>query len=158
MSGKLVSLILIISAVFGGISLYYLQVYYYYSYIDETSEDFRIKVLSKNSGLYETVKFNHFEGINGDNSPLKFKSCFNLTEVEKIKSISVKVAKPVPLTAPAWFSCFNAKSLGKSLESGEAFAVISEKNIFSGIDRVLAFYNDGRAFSWHQLTDEQVRE
>ena len=154
MNGKLVGLILIISAFFGGGILYYLQVYHYYSYIDESTEDFSIRVLSKNSGLYEVVKFDQFEGINGDNSPLNFKSCFNLMEVERIKKISVKFIKPIPLTAPAWFTCFNAQSLGKSLETGEAFAVISEKNIFSGIDRVLAFYNDGRAFSWHQLTDK----
>tara|TARA_Y100000739_G_C20605602_1_gene465414 strand:+ start:1304 stop:1777 length:474 start_codon:yes stop_codon:yes gene_type:complete len=157
MSGKLVGLILLISTFIGGISLYYLQVYYFYEKIDETSENFKIRVLSKGSDLYETVKVENFNGIDGKNSPLKYKSCFKLSDVERVGSIGVKVLKPIPLTAPAWFSCFNAKKIGLALENGEARAVISEKNIFLGIDRVLAFFNDGSAFAWHQLSKKNVK-
>ena len=157
MSGKLVGLILLITTFVGGISLYYLQVYYFYEKIDETSKNFKIRVLSKERALHESINVQSFYGIDGKNSPLKYKSCFKLLDVERVKRVGVKVLEPVPLTAPAWFSCFDAKKIGLSLENGEAQAVISERNIFPGIDRVLGFYPDGRAFAWHQFRKKNVK-
>lgn len=158
MSGKLVGLMLIITTFIGGISLYYLQVYYFYEKIDETSENFNIRVLSNESGLHKSIRVENFNGIDGKNSPLKYKSCFKVLEVELVENIGVKVLKPIPLTAPTWFSCFDAKKIGLALEKGEAQAVVSESNIFFGIDRILAFFKDGRAFSWHQLNNKMSSE
>jgi hypothetical protein len=158
MSGKLVGSLLIITTLIGGISLYYLQVHYFYKKIDETSPNFKIRILSKESGLYEFVKYENFNGIDGNNSPLKFKGCFNLLDVKRVESIGVNVLKPIPLTAPNWFTCFDAVKIGMALEVGEARAVISERNIFTGVDRVVAFFGDGKAFSWHQLNNEILSE
>ena len=57
----------------------------------------------------------------------------------------------VPLNAPNWFGCFDAASIGEDLEEGQAFAFLSERNITYGIDRVVAVYDDGRAYAWHQI-------
>ena len=40
------------------------------------------------------------------------------------------------------------------MERGEALAFLSQHDIASGVDRVVAVYPDGRAFAWHQLNDE----
>jgi len=46
--------------------------------------------------------------------------------------------------------CFDAGVLHKDLMSGTAIAFVGEKNIQPGIDRVIAVYDDGRAYVWHQ--------
>ena len=57
----------------------------------------------------------------------------------------------VPLTGPKWFDCYDAETIGADLEAGTAIAFLSEFNITYGIDRVIAVYDDGRAYIWHQL-------
>ena len=59
----------------------------------------------------------------------------------------------VPLIAPNWFDCFDAKQLGSDLEKGIALAFLGEENITYGIDRIVAVYDDGRAYAWHQIND-----
>ena len=56
-----------------------------------------------------------------------------------------------PLVAPRRFDCFDAETIAKALESGEALAFLSEPEIHPGVDRVVAVFADGRAFAWHQL-------
>jgi len=56
--------------------------------------------------------------------------------------MNVKVSNRNPLTAPSWFECFNAREIGEAINSGKAIAFISELNVHSGVDRVVAFFND----------------
>ena len=64
------------------------------------------------------------------------------------------LADAVPLTGPKWFDCYDAVEIGEALETGEAIAFLSERNIHDGIDRVIAVFPDGRAFAWHQLNEK----
>jgi len=57
----------------------------------------------------------------------------------------------VPLEAPGWFDCYDARDIGAALETGEAVAFLGESNVVYGIDRVVAVFRDGRARSWHQI-------
>ena len=48
MKGKIVVLILLISTIFGGVSLYYLQVYYFYTVLDGSDPELKVTVLLRN--------------------------------------------------------------------------------------------------------------
>lgn len=154
MKGKIVVLILVISTILGGVSLYYLQVYYFYTVLDGSDPQLKVTVLLRKEKTTESIDFYDFKGIDADNSPLKYRSCFNIVDIGRIKSISIPVLDPVPITAPHWFPCFKAKDLGLDIEKGRVEVILSEQDIFTGIDRVLAFYPDGRAYSWHQLNNK----
>lgn len=50
--------------------------------------------------------------------------------------------------------CFDAETLNEDLHIGHAVAFWSEKNTKPGVDRVIAVYDDGSAFVWHQKNNE----
>ena len=50
--------------------------------------------------------------------------------------------------------CFNAENLNEDLHIGHAVAFWSKKNTKPGVDRVIAVYDDGSAFVWHQKNNE----
>ena len=56
-----------------------------------------------------------------------------------------------PLTAPAWFDCFDAAEVGLALEEGRALAFLGTFNVQYGIDRIVAVTEDGKGFVWHQI-------
>jgi hypothetical protein len=60
-------------------------------------------------------------------------------------------ADATPRTAPGWFDCFDAAAIGAALESGEAQALLSVKDLRYGIDRVIAVLPDGRGYAWHEI-------
>ncbi len=57
----------------------------------------------------------------------------------------------VPLNAPGWFGCFDAEEIGEALRRGTAEAIVSRRNEPYGIDRLIAIFPDGRAYSWQQI-------
>ncbi len=95
-----------------------------------------------------------FSGVDADSSPLRFRGCFTTPLSLAILSETYKVyPDATPLNAPNWFDCFNAAQIGEDLETGNAVAFLSERDIEAGIDRVVAVYPDGRAYAWHQLNE-----
>ena len=112
----------------------------------------------KDNGAYDRIKVSQFIGIDADSSPLKFRGCFS-TDVNNnyLKELYVEAYKPNPLTAPSWFECFNAREIGEAINSGKAIAFISELNVHSGVDRVIAFFNNGKAYAWHQLNEKYTK-
>lgn len=142
---------IVMSALIAGIALYYLQVYAYYTEV--TAEDAGgVELVSIHTGAPEPILFADFRAIDSDSSPLRYRACFTtanslglLTETYEIYD------EAVPLTAPAWFDCFDAKAVGAALETGEAVAFLSRENIRYGFDRVVAVFPDGRGVVWHQI-------
>ena len=47
-----------------------------------------------------------------------------------------------------------AETVGKALENEQAIAYLAQANIHDGVDRVVAIFDDGRAFAWHQLNEK----
>ena len=70
MKGKIVVLILLIFTIFGGVSLYYLQVYYFYTVLDGSDPELKVTVLLRKDKTTESIDFYDFKGIDADNSPL----------------------------------------------------------------------------------------
>ncbi len=149
MTGKwIVGGIVAIAAV-AGAAMYYLQVYYYYDPVPAASQEIRLTPLS---GLPEAIPAEGIEAIDASSSPIRFRACFAVPVSLAMLSETYRVYDTAePLTAPGWFSCFDAAAIGAALEEGTAIAFLGEENIVYGIDRVVAVTQDGRGYAWQQI-------
>ena len=153
MNGKLIGGFIALSGLIAGVAIYYLQVYGFY---DEVApEDLEISLTLAATGALEALEASEVQAIDGDSSPLKFRACFK-TSVENavLRDTYVAAEKPVPLTAPGWFDCFDAEAIGAALEAGQAQAYLGQAEVRDGVDRVVAIMEDGRGFAWHQLNEK----
>lgn len=156
MSGKIYASIIVIAAIVGGGLMYYMQVYAYYDEVrigDETQAGIvDVRLIGLVSEQSEEILFEDFEAVNSVASPLGFRACFTTPHSQAMLSETyVTYEGAEPLTGPGWFKCYDAMEVGLALETGEAMAFLSQENINDGVDRVIAFFPDGRGFIWHQL-------
>lgn len=159
MNGKIPATVIAVIAVIAGIAIYYLQVHAYYQPVLISNDPSvtgatRIELTSIVSGEPEVILAENFEGIDATSSPLRFRGCFTTPmSLGMLSETYVSYEKAVPLITPGWFECFDPEDIGAKLETGEALAFLSHKNIADGVDRIVAVFPDGRAFVWHQLND-----
>ncbi len=144
MNGRLLVTVLLACALAAGAAMYYLQVYAFYTRLDSATVDLRVT----RDGTAEPLATTTLEAIDATSSPIRFRACFNT-------ATTADTADPypgaTPLTAPGWFSCFDADRIGDDLEAGRARAVLGQRDVTWGIDRVLALYPDGAGFAWQQI-------
>jgi hypothetical protein len=153
-NGKLVGGAIVLSALVAGLGVYYAQVYAFYKPIDASAPSAEIRMVTIEDETPEVILTEGFSGVDADSSPLRFRGCFTTPLSLAILSETYKVyPDATPLNAPNWFDCFNAAQIGEDLETGNAVAFLSERDIEAGIDRVVAVYPDGRAYAWHQLNE-----
>ncbi|MEZ5912598.1 MAG: DUF6446 family protein [Paracoccaceae bacterium] len=153
MNGKLISGFIVMIAIVAGAALYYLQVYAFYEPVAFRPGD-TIDLVPITGGAPEPMLVEHFEGIDADSSPLRFRGCFTTPMSLAMLTETFEVYDGAdPLTGPGWFSCYDAGAIGAALQTGEAVAFLSQRDIAPGVDRVVAVYPDGRAFAWHQLNE-----
>ena len=146
-SGRwLVLAILLVTAAFAG-AQWWFQTRAYYTPIEAAD-----MVATTLTGEVIPLAPRDFQGIDAETSPLRFRACFTL-DPEGLADAGRGAAydDAVPLNAPGWFECFDAAAIGQALEAGEARAVLAEREILDGVDRVLALFPDGRVYGWHQL-------
>ncbi|MEM9709477.1 MAG: DUF6446 family protein [Pseudomonadota bacterium] len=150
MSGKIVGIVILVSALLAGAGIYWTQVYAFYETVaDEVAE---VALTGVVSGLAEPVPFENFEAIDADSSPLRYRACYDIgLSLAALSETYELYDNAVPLEAPGWFSCFDADEVGSALETGAALAFLGEANVVYGIDRVVAVFREGRARSWHQI-------
>ena len=152
MSGKLLGIIIVSIALIAGAAVYYLQVYAYYGAVSAETAQIRLMPLANEEP--EEIIVTEFEGIDADSSPLRFRACFTTPLSQAMLTETYQVyGAAEPLVAPSWFDCFDATEIGEALVRGEAIAFLSERDIADGVDRVVAVFDDGRAFAWHQLNE-----
>ncbi|WP_299560889.1 DUF6446 family protein [uncultured Sulfitobacter sp.] len=152
MSGKIVGIVILISSLIAGATLYYLQVYGFYSEVSAPADG--IVLTSIASGDAEVIPFENFQAIDADSSPIRYRACFDtpyslalLTETfEMVEGVS-------PRNAPGWFGCFDAEAIAGELKAGTALTFMGQKNVAYGVDRVVAITSDGRGYAWHELND-----
>ncbi|RLL72980.1 DUF6446 family protein [Paenirhodobacter hankyongi] len=155
MNGKLVGGSLVLGALITGAAVYYLQVYGYYHAVDAAAPAAEVRLTAIETGTPEPILAEDFQGIDADSSPLRYRGCFRTPMSLALLTETFTVYdKATPLTAPGWFSCFDAARIGADIETGRAVAFLSEHDIHPGVDRVVAIYPDGRAYAWQQLNDE----
>jgi hypothetical protein len=141
---------MLVLAALVGAGMYYLQVYAYYE--DVTAAPGDITLPAADGGAPVVVPFDNFRGIDSISSPLRYRACFD-TDISLATLAATAQAIPFaePRIAPHWFDCFDAAQIGADLQAGIATAYMSVQNLQYGIDRVIAFYPDGRAFAWHEI-------
>lgn len=152
MSGKIIGIFIVITALIAGAALYWLQLYAYY---DDVSLNTELRMTNVVTGEPEVVLYENFQGIDADSSPLRFRGCFTTTMSLAMLTETFKTyEQATPLTAPGWFDCFDASQIGAALEAGEAIAFLGKRDIQDGVDRVVAIFPDGRGYAWHQLNEK----
>ena len=153
MTGKILSIILIVSGLVAGIAMYYLQVYGFYDdVVEKPGQD--VVLLPIGGETPEPIAYGNFQAIDADSSPIRYRACFTTplkpAEVAQLYQLS---DTREPRNAPNWFDCFDANTIGQALHDGQATAFISEKNIEFGVDRIVAITEDGRGYVWHELNN-----
>ena len=154
MNGKIVAGGIVLTGLVAGVAMYWLQVYAFYA-----PATFRpgaeITLVPIGGTVPEVIVAENITGIDATSSPLRFRACFTTPLTQATLTETYRLYdRPVPLTAPGWFDCFNANAIGEALERGEALAFLSQANVAKGVDRVVAVFPDGRAFAWHQLSPD----
>ena len=153
--GKILASVIVISAIVAGAAVYYLQVYAYYDTVGADTPAAEISLTLLDTDQPEPILIDNFEGIDADSSPLRFRACFTTSQSQAMLTETYQTFEDaIPLTGPNWFSCYDATEIGEALETGEAIAFLSERNILDGVDRIIAVFPDGRAFAWHQLNEK----
>lgn len=151
MNGKLLAGFIVVVALVAGIAMYYLQVYAYYEEVQANGSD-DVQMTLMVTEQPEAILYDNFEAIDGTSSPIRYRACFTTTMSHPMLTETyVAYDNAVPLVAPNWFGCFDAKELGAALEQGRALAFLGTENVVYGIDRVVAVMDDGRGFVWHQI-------
>lgn len=144
MNGKLVAAAIVIPALVAGAAIYALQVYAFYAPVPVQP-----MTLVTAQGQPFELRVEEWQGIDGRASPQKFRACFRTHLPQDLGFTPYPGADP--LIAPGWFGCFDARAIGEALASGEARAYLSQRDIHPQVDRVIAIFNDGRAYAWQQL-------
>ena len=153
MNGKIMIIVIALSSVIMGGAIYYAQVYaYYYPVEPVAGQD--VTLVSQATGQPEAIAYEDFQGIDADSSPIRYRACFT-TSADPAMLRETYVAAPdmEPRMAPGWFDCFDGETIGAGIESGSAVTYLGAKNIAYGVDRIVAIFEDGRGYVWHELND-----
>lgn len=91
---------------------------------------------------------------NSSGNPEAFHACFKTEMSLGLLSETYQLAEAVePVNAPDTLPCFDADQIAADVASGAALALVGEREIAPSVDRIIAVYNDGRGFAWHQNKD-----
>ncbi|MEM9429927.1 MAG: DUF6446 family protein [Pseudomonadota bacterium] len=149
MSGRVfVVLFAAIAAVFGG-ALWYFQVHAYYDQIEGVTS---LAVAGQDIAVED------YRGIDAATSPNKLRACFRVDPAafEGMPS----APEPEPLMPPAWFDCFDARTISDDLAAGEAAAYLAADETPDGAEgyeilRMIAVYPDGRGYLWRHYREAE---
>ena len=152
-SGKMLAAGLVLTAAIAGAGVWWTQSYAYYQQVAFTPGQ-EIVLTPILGAEPEVILAEGVTGIDSDSSPLRFRACFHTPLSQAMLTETYKVYEAAePLIAPGWFDCFDAVRIGQALETGEAIAFLSVRDIVPGVDRVVAVFPDGAAYAWHQLNE-----
>ena len=151
MKGKLLASFIVICGLIGGAGMYYFQVYaFYYIVFPNGSND--VVLTSRISGGSEAIAYYGFEAIDSESSPIRYRACFTTeTEARDLIEKYKVIDDAVPLNAPRWFKCFDAKKIGAAIEDGTAISFLSIQHLIYGIDRVVTILPNGQGYAWNRI-------
>lgn len=150
MTGRLLILLMLVSALAVGGGIWYAQVYAFYSE-PSLEEAGGVVLTDAATGEVREIPVEFFQAIDSDSSPIRFRACFDLGERVDDLDWAAPYEGAQPLVAPGWFDCFDAGSLDAALTDGGATPYLGVKDIQYGIDRIVAVAPDGKGWMWHQI-------
>ncbi|MDU8911942.1 DUF6446 family protein [Aestuariicoccus sp. MJ-SS9] len=152
MTGKFLAILLLLSALVGGVAMYYLQVYAYYEEVVPTGTD--DVMLTALDGTRAPIPFANFQGIDAESSPIRYRVCFDTTlTLDEATARYEPYDNAAPRVAPGWFDCFDAEAIAAEMDAGTAKVFVDQRNREFGIDRVVAITEDGRGYVWHEINE-----
>lgn len=150
MSGKIVGIVILVSALIAGAALYYLQIYGFYDDVP----DAQVELVSLTTQEPEEIAAGNLQAIDADSSPIRFRACFTHDLSLAMATETYEMTDHTdPRNAPGWFDCFDAAAIGAEIEAGTALTFLGAKNVHYGVDRIVALTDDGRGYIWHELND-----
>ena len=151
MSGKIVTVAIVLGTLIFGAALYYTQVYgYYHEVAPRPGQD--VHLVSRATGRAEPIPYDDFRAIDADSSPLRYRACFSTTaDPDALSESHVAAPGRMPRAGPGWFDCFDAERIGEGIETGAMRVFLGQKNIAYGVDRIVAISGEGRGYVWHDL-------
>lgn len=152
-TGKILTIVIVVTALISGAAMYYFQVYAYYEPVVATGTD-DVQMTAKVSGTPEVILYEDFSAIDADSSPIRYRACFTTPmSLASLGDTYEGYSRAAPRVAPGWFDCFDAAAIGAEIEAGRAQTFLGERNISYGIDRVIAVTQDGFGYVWHEVND-----
>lgn len=153
MKGKLLAIILLVSAATAGAAMYYMQIYgFYYDVDPQPGQD--VSLVPLGAETPEPIAYTGFQAIDADSSPIRYRACFETDlGLDELSARYQVVEDAEPLTTPAWFDCFDELALADAISAGTARAYLGAKNIHFGVDRIVAVTEDGKGYAWHVLNN-----
>ncbi|WOI57112.1 DUF6446 family protein [Palleronia sp. LCG004] len=155
MTGKILVLLIAAIGIVAAISVWYLQVYYYYENVDEGRNS--VQIVRPDSEAPALLRAEEYHAIDANSSPIRYRACFEIAQpnvpggaLDRAREDFTPYPGAEPLNAPFWFDCFDAAGIGAMLEEGRAAAFLGTKNFAYGVDRIVAITDDGRGYVWHQ--------
>jgi hypothetical protein len=105
-------------------------------------------------GARAPISVSGIEAIDADSSPIRFRACFTTSESLADLAARFEPAPGIdPRNAPGWFDCFDAAAIAADLKAGRGQTFLGQKNVEFGVDRIVAVFDDGRGYIWHELND-----
>ena len=154
MTGKIMVIVIMVSALVAGAALYYLQIYGFYEEVDAPAGGVTLIALGDGPGDEIPILYDNFTAIDADSSPIRYRACFTTpTSLAHLSDTYQRVEGATPRNAPGWFDCFDAEALAGQLDKGKAISFLGAKNVHYGVDRIVAITDDGRGYVWHELND-----
>lgn len=151
-AGRIAAAAIVISAFVAGAGIYYLQVHHFYRELPAGSV--ALTLVPRDGTEGEAIEVRDMRAIDATSSPIRFRACFAVArDPAGLTATFEPYPDAEPLTAPGWFDCFDAGEIGTALEDGRARAFLGQREIATGVDRVVAVFDDGRSFAWHQLNE-----
>ncbi|PWJ18314.1 DUF6446 family protein [Jannaschia seohaensis] len=144
--GKLVAILLLVSAVLAGAGIWYTNTRAFYAPVEGP-----VTLTLSAGGDLTVLPARDVQAVASTSSPLGFRACF--THDLDLDALRFDVPETAaPTIAPPWFDCFDAEAVAALLASGEARAAVAYENVAYGVDRIVALTAD-RGWAWHQLND-----
>ncbi|PCH93309.1 MAG: hypothetical protein COB84_09650 [Rhodobacteraceae bacterium] len=109
-----------------------------------------IALLPYGATSVEPVVVDPQKSVQSDANPLSFQACFK-TDMSFGFLTETYQTHAAPKPQAQSLSCFDAAQIQADLDQGTALAFIGD-TITPSVERVIAIYNDGRGFAWHQKT------
>ena len=146
-SGQLLTIGIGLATALFGAGVWYSQTRAWYVQFEQAEI-----VAMRFDGVTEPLLVTDVQGIDADTSPLRYRACFATEQsLAMLSETFLPYEDAAPLTAPGWFSCFDAEGIGAELASGTALAFLSRSNEPYGFDLVVAVSDRGRGYVWPQL-------
>lgn len=105
----------------------------------------------------ESFAVSGYDGLDNTVLPTKLRACFRLEDPQAALAAGAAPRQDAgPFTAPFWFDCWDAETIGADVAAGRARIILAERVVEGefATERYVAIYEDGRAFMWRGFVED----